>query len=70
MLIELREQTTKVERFRSIYQRMHGGIVAHPVRLAAENLERLEGIAFANASDRRTAAAIKASMPTITGRSS
>ncbi len=45
-LEELRERRSKVERFRSVYSRMHGGIVAHPTRLTADNVDLLRDMAF------------------------
>lgn len=44
---QLREAPKKVDYLRSIYSRMHRGIVAHPVALGAENLELLDGVTFA-----------------------
>lgn len=45
-LEELRGVPKKVEYWKGIYSRMHRRIVAHPVRLTAENLELLDGITF------------------------
>lgn len=46
-LEELREAPKKVHYLKSIYQKMHRGIVAHPVKLKAETLCQLDGITFA-----------------------
>jgi len=46
-LEELREVPRKVEYFRSIYSKMHRGIVAHDVFIDATNLHLLEGTTFA-----------------------
>ena len=44
---ELREAPKKVDYLKSIYSRMHRGIVAHPVALDASNLDLLDGVTFA-----------------------
>ena len=44
---QLRDAPAKVEYLKAIYSRMHRGIVAHPVRLDASNLNLLDGISFA-----------------------
>jgi hypothetical protein len=46
-LDELREAPKKVDYFRTIYSRMHRGIVAHAVNIDAEHLCLLDGITFA-----------------------
>ena len=46
-LEELRDAPKKVHYLRGIYERMHRGIVAHPVKLKAETLGLLDGITFA-----------------------
>jgi hypothetical protein len=46
-LDELRAAPRKVDYFKSIYSRMHRGIVAHAVALTAQNLHLLDGITFA-----------------------
>lgn len=44
---ELREAPKKVHYLKSIYTRMHRGIVAHAVPIDAENVHLLEGVTFA-----------------------
>jgi hypothetical protein len=44
---ELREAPKKVHYFKSIYSRVHKGIVTHAVALNATNLHLLDGITFA-----------------------
>jgi len=44
---ELREAPKKVDYLKSIYSRMHCGIVAHAVALDASNLHLLDGVTFA-----------------------
>lgn len=46
-LEELREAPKKVHYLKSIYSRMHRGIVAHAVALSRDNLQLLDGITFA-----------------------
>jgi hypothetical protein len=46
-LDELREAPKKVDYFRSVYSRMHRGIIAHAVDIDAGNLHLLDGINFA-----------------------
>ena len=46
-LEELRDAPRKVDYFRKVYSRMHRGIVAHPVRLGADNVHLLDGTTFA-----------------------
>jgi hypothetical protein len=46
-LDELREAPKKVDYLKSIYSKMHRGIVAHAVALSEANLHLLEGITFA-----------------------
>lgn len=46
-LEELRNAPKKVLYLKSIYERMHRGIVAHPVRMNSETLGLLDGITFA-----------------------
>lgn len=45
-LEQLRTRPLKVEYFRSIYERMHRGIVCHPVRVDATNAGELSGMSF------------------------
>lgn len=44
---ELREAPKKANYLKSIYSRMHRGIVAHAVALDASNLQLLDGVTFA-----------------------
>lgn len=44
---ELREAPKKVDYLKSIYSRMHRGIVSHAVALDASNLHLLDGVTFA-----------------------
>ena len=44
---ELREAPKKVDYLKSIYSKMHRGIIAHAVALNASNLHLLDGITFA-----------------------
>lgn len=44
---ELREAPLKVEYLKSIYSKMHKGIIAHAVKVDASNLNLLDGITFA-----------------------
>jgi len=44
---QLREAPKKVDYLKSIYSKMHKGIVAHAVTLDASNLHLLDGITFA-----------------------
>lgn len=46
-LEELRDAPKKVDYFKSIYSKMHRGIVAHPVKLDSSNTEMLTGTTFA-----------------------
>lgn len=46
-LEQLRDAPKKVHYLKSIYERMHRGIVAHPVKLQASTLGLLDGITFA-----------------------
>ena len=46
-LEELREAPKKVEYLKRIYNRMHRNIVAHDVKLGADNLHLLDGVTFA-----------------------
>lgn len=46
-LDELRDAPKKVDYFKSIYSKMHRGIVAHPVRLDHSNADLLNGTSFA-----------------------
>lgn len=46
-LEELREAPKKVEYLKRIYSRMHRNIVAHDVKLGADNLHLLDGVTFA-----------------------
>lgn len=46
-LEELRDAPKKVDYLKSIYGRMHRGIVAHPVKLEQTNVELLNGTTFA-----------------------
>jgi hypothetical protein len=43
---ELRLQPLKVDYFKSIYSRMHRGIVAHPDHIGAESVGKLQGMSF------------------------
>lgn len=43
---ELRQQPLKVDYFKSIYDHMHRGIVAHPIEIDAANLNELDGMSF------------------------
>jgi hypothetical protein len=43
----LREAPLKVDYLKSIYSRMHRGIVTHPVALTSENCHFLDGVTFA-----------------------
>jgi hypothetical protein len=43
---QLRQQPLKVDYFKTIYERMHRGIHAHPVRLNAENVVELKDMSF------------------------
>lgn len=45
-LTELEAQVPKVAWFKSIYSKMHSGIVAHPVFIDASNVEELRGMDF------------------------
>lgn len=47
LLEELRDAPKKVHYLKGIYERMHRGIVAHPVEMKAESLGLLDGITFA-----------------------
>lgn len=47
LLEELRDVPKKVHYLKGIYERMHRGIVAHPVRMTSEVLGLLDGITFA-----------------------
>ncbi|MEY2489226.1 MAG: hypothetical protein QOC70_1168 [Verrucomicrobiota bacterium] len=44
---ELRDAPKKVDYFKSIYTRMHRGIIAHAVSLNAGNIHLLDGVTFA-----------------------
>jgi len=46
-LEQLREVPMKVDYLKTIYDRMHRGIVAHPVAMASDTLHLLDGITFA-----------------------
>jgi hypothetical protein len=46
-LEQLRDAPKKVHYLKSIYERMHRGIVAHPVKMQASTLGLLDGITFA-----------------------
>lgn len=46
-LEELRDAPKKVHYLKGIYERMHRGIVAHPVKMKSETLGLLDGITFA-----------------------
>jgi hypothetical protein len=46
-LEELRDAPKKVQYLKGIYERMHRGIVAHPVKMSEETLRLLDGITFA-----------------------
>jgi hypothetical protein len=46
-LEELRDAPKKVHYLKGIYERMHRGIVAHPVKMKTETLGLLDGITFA-----------------------
>jgi len=46
-LEEMRDLPKKVDYLKSIYSRMHRGIVAHPVALTVDNLHLLDGVTFA-----------------------
>lgn len=46
-LDELREAPKKVDYFKNVYSRMHRGIIAHPVKLARDNVHLLDGVTFA-----------------------
>jgi hypothetical protein len=43
----LRDAPKKVQYLKGIYERMHRGIVAHPVKMSAETVGLLDGITFA-----------------------
>jgi hypothetical protein len=45
-LEELRTQPLKVEYLKNIYQRMHRGIITHPVNVDASNVDNLAGMSF------------------------
>lgn len=44
---DLREVSKKVNYFKTVYSRMHRGIVAHPEAMSNANLDKLEGVTFA-----------------------
>ncbi len=46
-LEQLRDASKKVHYLKNIYERMHRGIVAHPVKMQASTLGLLDGITFA-----------------------
>jgi hypothetical protein len=46
-LEELREAPLKVDYFKKVYSRMHRGIVAHAVKVRADNVDLLSGTTFA-----------------------
>lgn len=46
-LEELRQAPKKVEYLKSIYSKMHRGILAHDLKIVADNLNLLDGVTFA-----------------------